>query len=503
MPNNTKAYISELKNNVGQEVMLAGWLYNSRASGKVLFLIIRDGTGLCQCIVEKGKVSDELFEQLKRSGQESSLTITGTVRADERSVGGYELAVTDAQVIGESNDYPITPKSHGVDFLLKNRHLHLRSQRQWCIGKIRHTVIDAIRRFFNDNSFTLIDTPILMSMAGEDQQSLFEVDYFGTPIFLTQTGQLHLESAAMSFGRVYCFGPTFRAERSKTRRHLTEFWMVEPEVAFIDLQGLLELAENFVSFIVEQVLQNNRSQLETLGADLAALEKIKPPFYRLTYTEVVDILTSQKAKDFLAGQLEELKKQKEQFETKIAEMESQEKGQIKQWQKDKIAAELIELRTELAEVDTKIENNPKHAKLASEFQWGKDLGGSDETIISQTHDKPVFVTHYPKEAKAFYMKTDRGDGKVVLNFDLLAPAGFGEIIGGSVREDDYDLLLKRIKEQGLNPQDYSWYLDLRRYGSVPHGGFGLGVERTVAWLTGEKHIRQCIAFPRMMDKVYI
>jgi len=503
MPNNTKTYISELKNNVGQEVTLSGWLYNSRASGKVLFLIIRDGTGLCQCIVEKGKVSDELFEQLKRSGQESSLTITGSVRADERSVGGYELAVTDAQVIGESNDYPITPKSHGVDFLLKNRHLHLRSQRQWCIGKIRHTVIDAIRRFFNDNSFTLIDTPILMSMAGEDQQSLFEVDYFGTPIYLTQTGQLHLESAAMSFGRVYCFGPTFRAEKSKTRRHLTEFWMVEPEVAFIDLKGLLELAENFVSFIVEQVLQKNRSQLETLGSDLAALEKIKLPFYRLTYTEVVDILTSQRAKDFLAGQLEELKKQKEQYETKIVEMESQEKGQIRQWQKDKIAAELIKLRTELAEVDTKIENNPKHAKLASEFQWGKDLGGSDETIISQMHDKPIFVTHYPKEAKAFYMKTDRNDGKVVLNFDLLAPAGFGEIIGGSVREDDYDLLTARIKEQGLNPDNYSWYLDLRRYGSVPHGGFGLGVERTVAWLTGEKHIRQCIAFPRMMDKVYI
>jgi asparaginyl-tRNA synthetase len=500
---NAKTYISELKNNVGQQVTLAGWLYNSRASGKVQFLIIRDGTGLCQCIVEKGKVSDGLFEQLKRLGQESSLTITGTVRADQRSVGGYELAVTGAQVIAESNDYPITPKSHGVDFLLKNRHLHLRSQRQWCIGKIRHTVIDAIRRFFNDNGFTLIDTPIFTTAAGEEQASLFEVDYFGQPLHLTQTGQLHLESAAMSFGRVYCFGPTFRAERSKTRRHLTEFWMVEPEVAFIDLKGLLELAESFVSFIIEQVLQKNRSQLQTLDADLVALEKIKPPFYRLTYTEVVDTLTNQRTKDFLAGQLEESKKQKEQYETKINDLESRQKGQIKQWQKDKIAAELIELRTALAEVDTKIENNPKHAKLASEFQWGKDLGGSDETIISQMHDKPVFVTHYPKEAKAFYMKTDRNNGKVVLNFDLLAPAGFGEIIGGSVREDDYDLLMKKIKEQRLNPENYNWYLDLRKYGSVPHGGFGLGVERTVAWLTGEKHIRQCIAFPRMMDKVYI
>ena len=503
MPNSSKVYISQLKDNVGQEVTLSGWLYNSRASGKIQFLIVRDGTGLCQCIVEKGKVSDELFEQLKRLGRESSLTVTGTVREEARSVGGFELALTDAKVVSPAADYPITPKSHGVDFLLKNRHLHLRSQRQWCIGKIRHTVIDSIRRFFNDNGYILIDTPILTSMVGEDKQSLFEVDYFGSPLHLTQTGQLHVESAAMSFGRVYCFGPTFRAERSKTRRHLTEFWMVEPEVAFIDLDGLLELGENFVSFIAAQVLQDNRGELETLGADLESLEKIKPPFYRLTYTDAGDILTGEKTKKFLADQLEELKNQKQNIENRIAELEEEQKGQIKQWKRDKNAAELIELRSELNEVETRIENNPKHAKLAAEFVWGKDLGGSDETIISQMHDKPVFVTHYPKEAKAFYMKTDRDNEKVVLNFDLLAPAGFGEIIGGSVREDDYDLLAERITEFGLKVEDYSWYLDLRKYGSVPHGGFGLGVERTVAWLTGERHIRQCIPFPRMMDKVYI
>ena len=495
--------IAELKNKAGQEVTLAGWLYNSRASGKVQFLIIRDGTGLCQCVVEKAKVLEELFEQLKRLGQESSLTVTGTVREDARSVGGYELAVTAAEIISTAQDYPITPKSHGIDFLLRNRHLHLRSQRQWCIGKIRHTVIDAIRRFFNDNGFTLIDTPIFAAAAGEEEQTLFGVDYFGTPMYLTQTGQLHLEAAAMSFGRVYCFGPTFRAEKSKTRRHLTEFWMVEPEVAFIDLDGLLELAENFVTFIVTEVLQNNKDQLETLDADIASLEKIKPPFYRLTYTDSVDILTGEKTKSFLAKQLEDLKSQKQQLESRIAELEEQQKGSLKQWQKDKIAAELIELNSNLAEVNTKIENNPKHAKLAAEFQWGKDLGGSDETIISQMHDKPVFVTHYPRDAKAFYMKTDRGNEKVVLNFDMLAPAGFGEIIGGSVREDDYDLLTKRIAEYGLELENYRWYLDLRKYGSVPHGGFGLGVERTIAWLTGEKHIRQCIAFPRLMDKVYI
>ncbi|MHC4649159.1 MAG: amino acid--tRNA ligase-related protein, partial [Planctomycetota bacterium] len=356
-------------------------------------MIIRDGTGLCQCVVEKGKVSDELFEQLRHLGQESSLTVTGAVRAEQRSVGGHELAVTDAEIVSPSTDYPITPKSHGIDFLLKNRHLHLRSQRPWCIGKIRHTVIDAIRRFFNDNGFTLIDTPIFTAAAGEEEQTLFEVDYFGSPLHLTQTGQLHLESAAMSFGRVYCFGPTFRAEKSKTRRHLTEFWMVEPEVAYIDLPGLLELGENFVSFIVTRALEKNRAQLETLGADIASLEKIKPPFYRLTYTEAVDILTGERTKEFLAGQLEEFKNEKQQMEARIAELEEKQKGQLKQWQQDKIAAELIELRSDLAETETKIENNPKHAQLAAEFQWGKDLGGSDETIISQMHDKPVFVTH--------------------------------------------------------------------------------------------------------------
>jgi len=495
--------ICDLSDFVDKEVTLAGWLYKGRSSGKIQFLVLRDGTGLCQCVVEKSKVPEELFEQLKHLGQESSLTVTGTVRADERSLGGCELAVTDAQIISSADGYPITPKSHGTDFLLKHRHLHLRSQHQWCIGKIRHTVIDAIRRFFNDNGFVLIDTPILTATVGEEQQSLFEVDYFGAPLYLTQTGQLHLESAAMSFGKVYCFGPTFRAEKSKTRRHLTEFWMVEPEVTFIDLDDLLELAENFVSFIVAQVLQNNKSELETLGADIASLEKIKPPFYRLTYTEVVDILRSQRTRDFLAGQLKEMQKQKQQYETKIRELETQKADRIKQWQKDKIAAELIELRAVLAETDTKIENNPKHAELAGEFRWGKDLGGSDETIISQMHDKPIFVTHYPKLAKAFYMKADRDNEKVVLNFDMLAPAGFGEIIGGSMREDDHELLVARINEQGLDIENYKWYMDLRKFGSVPHGGFGLGVERTVAWLTAQKHIRQCIPFPRMMDKVYI
>ncbi len=500
---NGRTQISELNENVDQQVNLSGWLYRGRAGGKVLFLVLRDGTGLCQCVVEKGKIPDETFEQLKHLGQESSLTLTGLVRAEERSVGGYELAVTDAKIICAADAYPITPKSHGIDFLLKNRHLHLRSQRQWCIGKIRHTIIDAIRRFYNDNGFTLVDTPIFTAMAGEDEQTLFEADYFGTPIHLTQTGQLHLEAAAMSFGKVYCFGPTFRAEKSKTRRHLTEFWMVEPEVAFIELDGLLELAENFVTSIIQRVLQDNPSQLETLGSDIEALERIKPPFYRLTYSQAAEILTGEKTKQFMAEQLQQLQNQKQQLESRKTEIEQQLKGQLKQWKKDKLSAELIDLNAELTEVDTKIENNPKHAQLAADFHWGKDLGGSDETIISLMHDKPIFVTHYPKQAKAFYMKADRENEKVVLNFDMLASSGFGEVIGGSVREDDYDLLVSRIEQQGLKPQNYEWYLDLRKYGSVPHGGFGLGVERTVAWITGEKHIRQCIAYPRLMDKVYI
>jgi len=498
-----RSTISNLKDHVGQEVTLAGWLYHGRSSGKVSFLVIRDGTGLCQAVVEKGKVPDEAFSQLDHLGQESSLTVTGLVRAEPRSPGGFELAVTGAAVVGPSVDYPITPKPHGVDFLMRHRHLHLRSNRQWCIAKVRHTVIDAIRSYFNDNGFTLVDTPIFTTIAGEEVGSLFQVDYFGEPIALTQTGQLYLESAAASLGKVYCFGPTFRAEKSKTRRHLTEFWMVEPEVAFIDLPGLLELAEGLVSTISARALADNRAQLEALGADIPALERIQPPFYRLTYTEAVDILTSDKARAFMAQELEQLQSQKGQLDARIAELEKQQGGSIKQWQKDKIAAELIDLRGDLAEVQTRIENNPKHAKLAAEFQWGKDLGGSDETILSLMHDKPVFVTHYPRDAKAFYMRQDRSNPKVVENYDLLAPAGFGEIIGGSVREDDYDRLIARMGEEKLSPENYSWYLDLRRYGTFPHGGFGLGVERTVAWITGEKHIRQCIAFPRMMDKVVI
>jgi asparaginyl-tRNA synthetase len=496
--------VNRLSEAIGQTVTLAGWVYHHRVSGKVQFVVIRDGTGLCQCVFEKTALPEAVFESVKRLGQESSLMVTGLVRAEPRSPGGVEVAVSDAAVICPTTDFPITPKEHGVEFLMRNRHLHLRSRRPWCILRIRHTVIDAIRRFFNDNGFTLIDTPIFTAAAGEGEQTLFAVDYFGQPMYLTQTGQLYLEAAAMSFGKVYCFGPTFRAEKSKTRRHLTEFWMVEPEAAFIDLPGLLDLAEHFITSIVARVLKDNRPELEELDADIAALEKITPPFVRLTYSQAAEILTSDRTQRFLAEQLEHFKMQKAALEAELAQIEAAEKkGGLKKWQQEKNARRIPELRSEIAELETKIENNPKHAELAAGFTWGKDLGGSDETIISLMHDKPVFVTHYPRQAKAFYMKTDRSDPRVVENFDLLAPQGFGEIIGGSMREDDYDRLLARIHEEGYNPDHYAWYLDLRKYGSVPHGGFGLGVERTVAWLTDQRHIRNCIAFPRLMDKVYL
>jgi len=493
--------IADLKAAIDEQVTIAGWLYHGRSTGKLIFLLVRDGSGICQCVVEKGKVDDGLFDQLDHLGQESCLEVTGLVRAEPRSPGGLELAVRGARIIAPATGYPITPKSHGIDFLMRNRHLHLRSRIPWCIARIRHNVVDAIRRFFNDQGFVLVDTPIITTIAGEEVGSLFRLDYFGQQVALTQTGQLYLEAAAASLGKVYCFGPTFRAEKSKTRRHLTEFWMVEPEVAFTDLHGLMDLAEGLLCAIVRRVLTDNRAELEAIGADILSLERVSPPFYRLTYTEVAQLLTSERTSQFMAQQLEQLQAEKARIEARIRELEDL--SAKRPSQADKLEAELAGLRSELGEVTTRIENNPKHAELAANFVWGEDLGGSDETIISQMFDKPVFVTHYPRQAKAFYMRQDRSDGRVVENFDLLAPNGFGEIIGGSMREEDHDLLLARMQQEGLDPDEYWWYLDLRRYGSFMHGGFGLGLERTIAWITGQRHVRQCIAFPRMMDKLYI
>ena len=397
--------ISNLRDHQDETVTLAGWLYNARVSSKVAFLLVRDGTGICQCVVGKEDVSAEAFELASRLSQESSLRVTGRVHKEERAEGGYELHVTGLELVHRATDYPITPKAHGLDFLFKHRHLWLRSRRPTAITRIRHTVIDAIRRFFNDNGFTLIDTPIFAPSAGEGAQTLFEVDYFGEPMYLSQTGQLYLESAALAYGRVYCFGPTFRAEKSKTRRHLTEFWMVEPEIAWAELDDLLAVAEDFIVSIVQRVLAEHREELAFLGQDIERLERIRKPFYRLTYSEAADILHGPEAKRLLE---EDLAKGNARIEALKASIEAKEKeragGGVKKYRQEKLAAEILDEREELADLTEQVGNIPHHMELAANFEWGKDLGGSDETIISRLHDRPVFVTHYPRSCKAFYMK---------------------------------------------------------------------------------------------------
>ena len=422
-------YISNLSEHVGKEVTLKGWLYNKRASGKVKFLILRDGTGYLQCIVFKGNVTPEVFETAEQLHQESSYEVTGIVKEEPRAVGGFELDATDVKLIGTSEDYPITPKEHGVEFLIDNRHLWLRSKRQVAIMKIRHRIVKAIRNFFDDRDFTLFDPPIITPNASEGTSTLFEMEYFDLgKAYLTQSGQLYAEAGALALGKVYTFGPTFRAEKSKTRRHLTEFWMVEPEMAFYDLDDDMDLAEEMLEHIVKSVLKDNKAELEILERDVSKLEKIERPFPRVSYSEAVQMLKDE----------------------------------------------------------------------GHEFEWGKDLGAADETIISSKFDKPVMVHRYPAESKAFYMKRDPENEKVALCVDVLAPEGYGEIIGGSQREDDYDKLLGRIKDHDLPVDFFKWYLDLRKYGSVPHSVFGLGLERTVTWICGIDHLRETIPFPRMI-----
>ena len=494
--------INRLSEHDGAAVTLRGWVYKTRGSGKVAFIILRDGTGLCQCVLEKTPDTEPFFDEVRKLGQESALELTGTIVKDERSVGGYEMRVTAAKSVHATQDYPITPKPHGVEFLMKHRHLWFRSKRQWHILRIRATVVDAIRRFFNDQGFILIDTPIFAPAAGEGAQTLFPVDYFGDQVYLAQTGQLYVEAGCMAHGKVYCFGPTFRAEKSKTRRHLTEFWMVEPEIAYASIDDVIALAEDFVCSIAQRVLRDHREELIELGRDIAEVEAINKPFDRLRYDEAVTLLKGPKAQELLDRDLAEKTARLAELDTNIEALDAVAKSGEKQWKKDKAFAEAIDAREERTDIQEQIGNIPLHKKLAANFEWGSDLGGSDETIISRLHDKPVFITHYPKGVKAFYMRRDRDDDRLVENFDLIAPQGFGEIIGGSAREEDLDRLVARMKEEHLPIADYEWYLDLRRYGSVPHGGFGLGVERTIAWFCGLKHIRETIPFPRMMGKFY-
>jgi len=422
-------HISDLKNYVGQDVTLRGWLFNKRSSGKVKFVILRDGTGYVQCVYFKGNVSKDIFETADKIGQESSIEVSGKVKEESRSVGGFELDATDLKIIQNAVNYPITPKDHGIEFLLDNRHLWLRSKRQVAILRIRHRIVKAIRDFFDERDFVLMDPPILTPNAVEGTSTLFETEYFDLgSAYLTQSGQLYAEAGAMALGKVYTFGPTFRAEKSKTRRHLTEFWMVEPEAAFFDLNDDMDLAESFLEYIVQTVLKEMTSELEILERDTSKLVNVKKPLPRLSYTEAIEILKKN-------------------------------------------------------DVDIK---------------WGEDIGGADETIISNQFDRPVIVHRYPADIKAFYMKRDPENPKLALAMDVLAPEGYGEIIGGSQREDDIDQLLERIKEHKLPQEAFEWYLDLRRYGSVPHSGFGLGLERTVSWICGLDHLREAIPFPRMI-----
>src|SRR5580698_3093677 len=433
--------IREIGRHDGQTVTIRGWLYNLRTSGKLLFPIFRDGSGIIQGVVAKQQVSPELFEAIKGLTQESSVIVTGKVRADQRAPGGYELDVTDAQVVQRVNSddpYPITPKEHGVDFLMEHRHLWLRSPRQAAILRVRAEIIKAARDFFDDRGFTLTDPPILTPAACEGTTTLFPVDYFEEQAFLTQSGQLYIEATAMALGKVYSFGPTFRAEKSKTRRHLTEFWMVEPEVAYLQLADIMDLAEGLLTFLVKRCLERRRPDLQTIGRDVSKLEKVESPFPRITYDEAVKMLQEAHAK----------------------------------------------------------------GALENKFEWGGDLGSPDETYISSQFDRPVMVHRYPAKVKAFYMEPDPQRPDLALCVDVLAPEGYGEIIGGSQRMASYDLLVKRIHDHGLPEEAFKWYLDLRKYGSVPHAGFGMGIERAVAWICGLEHVRETIPFPRMLHRLY-
>jgi asparaginyl-tRNA synthetase len=433
--------IREIGQHEGQTVTIRGWLYNLRASGKLIFPIFRDGSGIIQGVVAKQQVSPELFDAIKGLTQESSVIVTGKVRADQRAPGGYELDVTDAQIMQRVNPddpYPITPKEHGVDFLMEHRHLWLRSPRQASILRVRAEIIKAARDFFDDRGFTLTDPPILTPAACEGTTTLFPVDYFEEQAFLTQSGQLYIEATAMALGKVYSFGPTFRAEKSKTRRHLTEFWMVEPEVAYLQLDGLMELAEQFITFIVTRCLEKRRPELETIGRDISKLEKVATPFPRISYDDAVKMLQEGHAKGL-------------------------------------------------------VENK---------FEYGGDFGSPDETYISSQFDRPVMIHRYPAAVKAFYMEPDPERPDLALCVDVLAPEGYGEIIGGSQRMASYELLLKRIHEHELPEEAFKWYLDLRKFGGVPHAGFGMGIERAVAWICGLEHVRETIPFPRMLHRLY-
>lgn len=492
-----KIQIKDLRGYQGRTATLCGWLHGSRSAGGILFLLVRDGTGVCQCLVEASETG--AYRQAVDLPRESSLSATGMIRADARAPGGLEMVVSSIAVIHKAADYPISRKTHGVEFLMNHRHLWLRSQRQAAIMRIRHTLVGSIREFLNENGFTLIDTPILISAAAEGAGTLFPVEFFEQPAYLAQTGQLHLECACMALGKVYCFGPAFRAEKSKTRRHLVEFWMVEPEVAFADLNDIIVLAEEMLSRALSAVLDRHENDLNLLERDLEPLRKIRTPFPRISYTQAVELLRSPAVISELQQKLESDRLILRKWAEELAALENAKTGNAKQ--RERVEAGTRLLRENIRDLEQELISQPQHIEQARSFQWGKDIGGSDETIISRHFRQPVFISEYPKDAKAFYMKRRHPDDKVVQNADLLAPEGYGEIAGGSQREDSLDMLMERMREADLDPADYGWYIDLRRYGSVPHSGFGLGIERTLAWICGLKHVREAIPFPRLMGRM--
>jgi asparaginyl-tRNA synthetase len=493
--------ISKLSNHENETVTLKGWIYNSRSGKGLHFLEVRDGTGLCQCIVSAEEVSEEVFEAAGTLKQESSLAITGKVVKDDRSVGGYELHATDVQVYQVAENYPITPKEHGVEFLMENRHLWLRSQRQWAAMQVRNTIQFSIHQFFQNEGFIQMDAPIFTGNAAEGTTTLFETDYFDEKAYLTQSGQLYAEAMAMAHGKVYTFGPTFRAEKSKTRRHLTEFWMIEPEMAFYDLEMNMALAEKMLKFIITTVLERHESELKILERDTTSLKKAaSEPFKKISYTEAVNQLKSDATAELLDNMEKERKEERSAIKKELEEIKK-EHGSAKKWRKAQIDERIKEIHTRVDQIDEDLRNIPVWKESAANFEWGNDFGGSDETILTMQYDTPVMVHRYPAAVKAFYMKRDPEDDKLALALDVLAPEGYGEIIGGSEREENLEVLQKRIKEHDLPEEAFNWYLDLRKYGSVPHAGYGLGLERTVSWICGLTHVRETIPFPRMLGRL--
>ena len=494
-------YIDALGAREGERATLKGWLYNKRGSKGLFFLVLRDGTGLAQCVVNQEAVSEASWAAAEAATQESALEIEGTVVRDERQVGGFEVQATDVRLISQADDYPVTPKEHGTEFLMNHRHLWLRSRRQWAILRIRNRIIMSIHAFFQERGFLQMDAPILTGNAVEGTSTLFELDYFGEPAYLTQSGQLYGEAMAMAFGKIYTFGPTFRAEKSKTRRHLTEFWMIEPEMAFYDLQMNMDLAEAFLVRVAHDVLRDGRMELEILERDLAPLERVKAPFPRLTYTEAVDLLRSEKTARMLEERTSALAEEAAQLREEEAEGQKR-YGQAKKGEKRRIDARQIAINARLAEIEEAQRNLPQWRASAESFEWGNDFGGSDETVLTWHFDRPIIVHRYPAAVKAFYMKRDPEDDRLALGMDVLAPEGFGEIVGGGQRADDLAFLEEQVAAHGLPPEVFSWYFDLRRYGTVPHSGFGLGLERTVGWICGLPHVRETIPFPRLMGRLH-